>query len=212
MRVLIACESSGRVRDAFIARGHDAMSCDLLPTEQPGPHYQGDVRDVLQESWDMMVAHPECTYLANSSVQWLSDMRPGDNFGIPRWKKLFEAAAFFRLLHGARHIPMRAIENPIPHKYAIDLIGREYDQIVHPWQFGHEEMKSTCLWLDGLPRLKPTDVVGPPPKDAELRKAWAKVHRMWPGPERKKNRSRTYEGIADAMAQQWGGQALELAA
>lgn len=205
MRVLIACESSGRVRDAFIRQGHDAMSCDLLETEQPGPHYKGDVRDVLYEQWDLMIAHPTCTYLTNSGVHWLDR-------DITRWKKMYEGAEFFRLFEHAKHIPKRGVENPIPHKYALALMGRKYDQIIQPWHFGHEEMKATCLWLTGLPPLAPTNVVGPPPKDPELRKAWAKVHRMPPGPDRWRERSRTYEGIADAMAIQWGKIELQAAA
>lgn len=197
MKVLIACESSGRVRDAFLRKGHQAMSCDLLPTEMPGPHYQGDVRDVISEKWDLLIAHPECTYLANSGVHWLHK-------DVGRWPKLFEAAEFFMFFLNAKHIPKKVIENPIQHKYARAIIKKQYSQIIHPWQFGHEEMKSTCLWLDGVSPLRPTNIVGPPPKDAPLRKKWAVVHRMPPGPDRWKERSRTYQGIADAMGSQWG--------
>ena len=131
MKILIACEYSGRVRDAFAALGHDVMSCDLLPTEQPGKHYQGDVRDVLYEDWDMMIAHPECTYLTNAGVCHLHK-------DPKRWPKLFDAAAFFKELLNAKHIPKRAIENPIMHGYAKTLIGGvQQTQVIQPWMFGH---------------------------------------------------------------------------
>lgn len=179
-RVLIACEFSGIVRDAFIARGHDAMSCDLLPTERPGPHYQGDVRDVLTESWDLMVAHPPCTHLAVSGARWF------------REKALEQALAlnFVRDLLAAP-IPRIAIENPVS---IISTRIRRPDQIIQPWQFGHGETKATCLWLVGLPRLHPTRIV----EGREQR-----VHRMPPRPDRWKERSRTFQGIADAMVEQW---------
>jgi len=186
MKVLIACECSGVVRDAMIRRGHDAMSCDLKPTEQPGPHYQGDVRDVLGDSWDLIVAHPECTYMANSGVQWLDR-------DITRWKQMWDACEFFRLfLHHS--CPRVAIENPIMHKYAKRWIGKTHDQVIQPWQYGHGETKATCLWIKGLPRLTPTNIVSG---------RVARVHREPPGPQRKANRSRTYTGIAEAMAKQF---------
>ncbi len=188
MRVLVACEFSGTVRDAFLRAGHDAMSCDLRPTESDGPHYQGPVRDVLGEQWDLMVAHPPCTYLANSGVRWLHER------GECRWAKMMTGAEFFRSLLEA-DIPKVAIENPIMHKYAKRIIGRGQDQIIQPWQFGHGETKAICLWLRGLPPLKPTNNV-------KGRKA--RVHRMPPSAEREKERSRFFRGIADAMAQQWG--------
>jgi hypothetical protein len=190
MRVLVACEYSGRVRDAFRALGHDAMSCDLLPTEVPGPHYQGDVFDVLDEGWDLMVAHPPCTYLANSSVIWLM---PGGVRNEERWAKMVEGAAFFRSLWEAP-IPRIAVENPIMHGHARRLIGAGATQTVQPWMFGEGETKGTCFWLKNLPPLVPTDVV-----DGRV----ARVHRMPPGPDRWKDRSRTYLGIAEAMAAQW---------
>lgn len=149
MRVLVACEFSGAVRDAFIALGHDAMSCDLLPTEAPGPHHEGDVRDVLGNSWDLMVAHPPCTYLTNSGVRWLHT-KPG------RWEQMREGAEFFRELLNAP-IPRVAVENPIMHGYAREIVGRRADQIIHPWQFGHLESKATGLWLRGLPPLISTE-------------------------------------------------------
>jgi hypothetical protein len=186
LRVLIACEFSGTVRDAFTAAGHDAMSCDLLPSETPGEHYQGDVRDVLDGGFDLLIAHPPCTYLANSGVRWLHEQEG-------RWEQMYEGARFFRnLLHAP--ISRVAIENPIMHKYAVAMIGRRQDQIVQPWQFGHGETKATCLWLRNLPPLEPTDVV-----DGRT----ARVHRMPPGEDRSKERSRFYTGIAEAMATQW---------
>ena len=187
MKVLIACEFSGTVRDAFIAKGHDAMSCDLLPTEIPGYHYQGDVMDVLFEDWDMIIAHPPCTYLCNSGVRWL-------HTDATRWPKLFEAAEFFKKIMEAP-APRIAVENPVMHKYARQLIGgRRADQYIQPWQFGHGEIKATGLWLKGLQELTPTNIV-----EGRV----ARVHRMPPGPDRWKERSTTLQGIADAMASQW---------
>lgn len=185
MRVLVACEFSGIVRDAFIARGHDAVSCDLLDTERPGPHYKGDVRDMLSGTWDLVIAHPPCTYLCNSGVRWL-----GSNPG--RWLAMEDAAQFFNLFKGAA--PRVCIENPVPHKYARVRIGG-YSQIIQPWQFGHGEIKATCLWLENLPSLVPAKIV-----DGRV----PRVHHASPGPERWKERSRTYPGVADAMAGQWG--------
>jgi hypothetical protein len=181
MRVLVACEYSGTVRDAFIARGHDAMSCDLLPTEKPGPHYQGGVLDILDDGWDLMIAHPPCTHLAVSGARWWKD----------KLNEQAEALWFVAQLMDAR-IPRIAIENPIS---KISTAIRKPDQIVQPWQFGHGETKATCLWLKGLPKLVPTQVV-----DGRE----ARIHKMSPGPDRWKERSRTYQGIADAMASQWG--------
>lgn len=195
MRVLVACEFSGTVRDAFAARGHDAMSCDLRETETPGKHYQGDVRDILGDGWDLMIAHPPCTYLANSGVRWLHE-KPG------RWEQMRAGAAFFRELLTA-DIPRIAVENPVIHRYAAEIIGRRPDQTLQPWQFGHGEIKRVCLWLKGLPLLIETDVV-------EGREA--RVHRMPPGPEREKERSRFFTGIAAAMADQWGGEKIAAAA
>ena len=186
MRVLVACEYSGIVRDAFTAAGHYAMSADLLPTESPGPHRQGDVVGLLDDGWDLMVAHPPCTYLTNSGVRWLHE-RP------ERWARLDEGAAFFRALLNAP-IPRIAVENPVPHRYAVERIGRTYDQTIQPWQFGHGETKRTCLWLKGLPPLAPTKVVSG---------REARVHLMPPGPDRQKERSRFFAGIAAAMAEQW---------
>ena len=195
MRVLVACEYSGTVRDAFIKRGHDAMSCDLLPTDQPGPHYQGDVRDVLNNGWDLMIAHPECTYLTNSGVSWLHK-------DTARWPKLFDGAAFFKELLEA-DIPKICIENPIPHKYARQLMGEKYTQIVHPYMFGHPERKATCLWLKGLEPLMATDDVKAEMESLPKREA-QRLHYLPPSPDRWKIRSTTFQGIADAMADLWG--------
>ena len=181
MRVLVACEFSGIVRDAFAAKGHTAISCDYLPTERPGPHIRGDVLWLLEARWDMMVAFPPCTYLAVSGARWFKDR-------LPRQRAALE---FVRALLGAP-IGMIALENPIG---VISTQIRKPDQIVQPWMFGHPETKATCLWLKNLPPLSPTEVV-PGRQD--------RVHREPPGPERWKNRSRTYEGIARAMAEQWG--------
>ena len=196
MKVLIACEYSGRVRDAFLARGHDAMSCDLLPTEADGPHYCGDVFDILHEGWDLMIAHPPCTYLTNSGVVWLHK-------DPSRWAKLDEGAAFFKALLDAP-IPSIAVENPIMHKYAKERIGGvKQSQVVQPWMFGHMEQKATCLWLKGLPLLQPTDNV----REAMLKlpkNQRERLHYLPPSPDRWKERSRTYTGVAEAMAGQWG--------
>ncbi len=186
MKVLIACEFSGIVRDAFIAKGHDAVSCDLLPTERPGPHIQGDVLEILDDGWDLMIAHPPCTRLCNSGVRWLAERN--------LWNELVKGATFFKKLLNAP-INKIAIENPIPHKYAVNFIGRKYDQLFQPWHFGHGEIKATCLWLKNLPKLQPTNVVeGRKPRCANMPKT----------PERGKLRSITFQGIADAMADQWG--------
>jgi len=181
MRVLVACEYSGRVRDAFRAMGHDAMSCDFLPTEAEGPHHQGDVAELLHMGWDLMIAHPPCTHLAVSGSRWFKD----------KVREQAEALIFVQTLLDAP-IPRIALENPIS---VISTRIRKPDQIIQPWMFGHGETKATCLWLKGLPKLVPTNVV-------EGREA--RVHRMSPGPDRWKERSRTYQGVAESMAQQWG--------
>jgi hypothetical protein len=196
MRVLVACEYSGTVRDAFAAKGHDAWSCDLLPTDKPGQHYQCDVREILSNDWDLMIAHPECTYLANSGVTHLHK-------DIARWPRLFDAAAFFKMLLNYKSIPMRCVENPIQHKYARQLIDKKYTQIIQPWMFGHTESKATCLWLEGLAPLSETNNVKQEmmllPKNQQQR-----LHYLPPSADRWKIRSTTYSGIALAMADQWG--------
>lgn len=201
MHVLIACEFSGIVRDAFIAAGHDAVSCDLLPSERPGPHWRADVLDVLEAGWDLMIAHPPCQYLANSGVRWLYGGK-GTTKDPARWNAMLDAAVFFsKLLYAP--IPHVAVENPIMHHYGRDIIGGGSDQIVQPWQFGHPETKATAFWLKGLPPLTPTNVVpGREPR----------VHYASPGHDRWKERSRTLPGIAAAMAEQWGSYVASLKA
>lgn len=201
LRVLIACEFSGVVRRAFAMRGHDAWSCDLLPADdRSNRHIVGDARDYLGDGWDLlMVAHPPCTRLCNSGVRWLSKPPPGRTADQMQ-AELREGAALFSAFWNAP-IDRIAVENPIMHKHAKALIEnyREPAQTIQPWQFGHGETKGTCLWLRGLPKLTPTQIV-------EGRTA--RVHRMPPGPDRWKERSRTFTGIAEAMADQWGGCAL----
>lgn len=193
--MLVACEYSGTVRDAFIAKGHEAMSCDLLPTDKPGPHYEGDIFDIINDGWDLMIAHPPCTYLTNSGVTWLYKQED-------RWKHLIDGAVFFRKLHES-NIPKIAIENPIMHKYAKQIVGVDQSQVIQPWMFGHMEQKATCLWLKDLPLLQPTNNVKEEmlklPKNQRER-----LHYLSPGPNRWKERSKTFQGIADAMAEQWG--------
>jgi len=203
MKVLVACEFSGMVRDAFIAKGHDAVSCDLLPTERPGPHIQDDVLNHLNECWDAMVGHPQCTYNCNSGVRWL--FKKDGTRNEPRWEKLRESQEFFyELLNSRRlhNISKVCIENPIPHKYFYDNgLIEEYDQKIQPWMFGNYETKATCLWLRGLPPLTPTAGF----KDRRfVKNRMQRVHNEPPGPERWKNRSRTLPGLAAAMADQWG--------
>lgn len=195
MKILVACEYSGRVRRAFAAMGHDVISADFDPSEDDSPyHYQGDCFDLINDqAFDLMIAHPPCTYLARSGMRWLKDQPPlksGKPVGAERRRLLHEALAFFAQLQ-AVDIPRIAIENPRSF-----LIPYPATQYIQPWQFGHGETKETGLWLKNLPLLQPTNIV-------EGRAA--KVHRMAPGPNREKDRSRTYEGIAAAMAEQWGG-------
>lgn len=195
MRVLVACEYSGAVRDAFMRQGHDAMSCDLLPTDVPGPHHQGDVFDVLHDGWDLMVAHPPCTYLTNSGVRWLYTEEK-------RWQHLIDGATFFRALLEAP-IPRIAVENPVMHGWASKIVGKKQTQVVQPWMFGHPETKATALWLKGLPPLLATDDVRDVMRTLPAKER-NRIHYASPGPDRWKLRSTTYAGIAEAMAQQWG--------
>jgi hypothetical protein len=196
MKVLIACEYSGTVRDAFIAAGHDAMSCDLLPSDAPGPHYLGDVRDVLGDGWDLMIAHPPCTYLAVSGMH-----RTARGLRDPQLTE--DALDFVRMLLAAP-VPRIAVENPVS---VISTRIRRPDQIIQPWQFGHDASKTTCLWLHGLPALRPTQIVEP--RIVDGRKRWGNQtdtgqNRLSPSPDRWKLRSATFPGIAAAMAAQWG--------
>ena len=191
MRVLIACEYSGVVRDAFIGGGHDAMSCDLLPTERPGPHYQGNIFDVLDAQWDLMIAHPPCTDLAVSGAAWFKDKRMDG-------RQAASISFFMRLLKA--DIPKIAVENPV---CIMSSLYRKPDQIVQPYMFGHKETKATCLWLKGLPNLLATNNL----KEETMalpEKERMRLHYLPPSEDRWKIRSQTFQGIADAMASQWG--------
>lgn len=181
MRVLVACEFSGVVRDAFIAKGHDAMSCDLLPTERLGPHYQGDVFDVIGDNWDLMIAHPPCTHLCVSGARWFKEKK----------EEQAQAVDFFMALVSA-DIPKIATENPVG---IMSTRYRKPDQYIQPWEYGHGETKKTCLWLKNLPLLAPTNIV----EGRDNR-----IHRLPPTADRGKLRSETYQGWADAFAGQWG--------
>ncbi len=187
MKVLVACEFSGIVREAFRKKGHDVTSCDMLDSEIPGKHYKGDVRDLLDKKWDLMIAHPPCTHLAVSGAKWFKDKK----------KEQKEALDFVSELMNC-DIPRIAIENPIS---VISTKIRKPDQIIQPWQFGHGETKATCFWLKNLPKLKPTKIV----EGREQR-----VFRTPPSPDRWKIRSRTFEGIAKAMSRQWGKENIPL--
>ncbi len=181
MKILIACEYSGIVRDAFLEKGHDAISCDILPTDSTGPHYQGNVMDIIDNGWDLMIAHPPCTHLAVSGARWFKDKQV----------EQIEALNFVKILLGAP-INKIALENPVS---IISSKIRKPDQIIQPWMFGHGETKATCLWLKNLPLLKPTNIVA----GREQR-----IHKLPPSKDRWKLRSTTFEGIAKAMADQWG--------
>lgn len=183
MKVLVACEYSGVVRNAFIKLGHEAISCDLLPTDLPGPHYQGDIRDLMDYPFDLMIAHPPCTHLSVSGARHFVEKRIDG--------RQQTAVSFFMML-AKSEIPMIAIENPV---CIISSLYRKPDQVIQPWQFGHGETKATCLWLKNLPLLKPTNIV----EGREQR-----IHKMPPSADRWKERSKTFQGIADAMAEQWG--------
>ena len=201
MKVLIACECSGVVRRAFRARGHDAWSCDLLPAEDGDEHHlQCDVLTVLDRGWNLMIAHPECTHLSLSGARWCVDhwikRKKGNRWhdGSEKRRLRKEAAEFLRTLLDYKAIPKRCIEQPM--SMASTLVAK-FDQRIHPWQFGHGETKETWLWLRGLPPLVPTNIV----EGREHR-----IHKEPPGPDRKRNRSRTFTGIAEAMATQWSNQ------
>lgn len=187
MRILVGCEESQIVTEAFIAMGHDAMSCDLYKPGAKGlPHYRGDVRDLFKEYFDLFIVHPPCTRLCNSGVRWLHERN--------LWREMEQAAEFFLECLNAP-FPAIAVENPIMHKYAREIIGVKYSQIIQPWMFGHGESKATCLWLRNLPNLEPTNIV-----EGREQRIW----KLPPGEKRSMLRSRTYEGIARAMALQWG--------
>lgn len=192
MKILVACEFSGTVREAFASRGHDAWSCDILPTEIPGQHYQGDVMDILDDGWDMMIAHPPCTYLSNAGARFLY---PNKQLNEDRLKLGMEAKEFFMTLYNA-NIDKIVVENPIPSKiYGLP----KYSQSIQPYEYGHPFQKKTCLWLKNVPELKPTNIVS--------NRQSTKVPGNWfnkGGKDRQKNRAKTFEGIAQAMAEQWG--------
>lgn len=192
MKILVACEFSGIVRDAFRAKGHDAISCDILSTESVGPHYQGDVRDILYQEWDMILAFPPCTHLASSGARWFKEKQKDG-----RQQKGIE---FFRLFTDL-DCPRVMIENPVG---IMSTRYRKPDQIIQPWQFGHAESKKTCLWLKGLPFLKPTNIIPLPELGYWANQTPTGQNKLGPSPERAKNRSKTYSGIAQAMADRWG--------
>lgn len=223
MRILVACESSGKVRDAFQALGHDATSCDLLPSETIGSHYRGDVFDIIDEGWDLMIGHPPCTRLTNAGARWLveapkklapwqypadvveaySRMDAAERLSF-MWKELHDGAEFYRKIRDAK-IPKKAIENPIMHCHARALVNPGARQVVQPWWFGDEAFKATGFELIGLPPLKATNKLTPPKSGTPEHKKWSAVHLASPGPNRWRERSRTFPGLASAMAQQWGG-------
>ena len=192
MKILVACEFSGVVREAFAAKGHDAWSCDIEPTDTPGQHYQGDVMDILNDNWDMMIAHPPCTYLSNAGARFLY---PNKQLNKDRLKLGMEAKEFFMALYNA-NINKVVVENPIPSKiYRLP----KYSQTIQPYEYGHPFQKKTCLWLKNVPELKPTNIVS--------NRQSTKVPGNWfnkGGKDRQKNRAKTFQGIADAMAEQWG--------
>lgn len=202
VKILLGCEFSGTVRDAFIALGHEAMSCDLLPTEKPGPHYQGDIRDVLNEGWDMGIFFPPCTYVCSSGLHW--------NKRVPgRQQQTDEAIAFARMLWNS-NIPKISMENPIG---CLSTFIRKPDQIIQPYQFGHGASKSTCLWLKNLPKLIPTEYIEP--RIVDGKKRWGNQtdsgqNNLPPTPDRWALRSLTYPGIAAAMATQWSKEISQL--
>ena len=191
MKVLVACEYSGTVRDAFIMRGHDAVSCDILPTDSPGPHYLGDVRDILNDGWDLMIAHPPCTHLAVSGAAWFAEKRADgrQQAGIDFFMEMINA-----------NIPKICVENPV---CIMSSVYRKPDQIIQPYMFGHPESKKTCLWLKNLSKLTPTKDVK---SDYDLlpKNQRERIHYLPPSEDRWKLRSLTYPGIAEAMAVQWG--------
>lgn len=193
MKVLVACEESQRVCKAFRKLGHEAYSCDILPCSGGHPewHIQDDVLNHLNDGWDLMIAHPPCTRLCNSGVRWLEKRN--------LWAEMKEGAEFFKKLLEA-DISKIVVENPIPHKYAVEIIGRKYDQIIQPWQHGHGETKATCFWLVNLPKLEPSNIV----EGREQR-----LHRLPPSKDRAFLRSKTYPGIAQAMAEQWTNKKVE---
>lgn len=203
MRVLVACEFSGVVRDAFAARGHDAWSCDLLPSLRPGQHIQGDVLKILEDGWDMMIAFPPCTYLCSSGLHWNSRIEGRDTKTHEAMMFVFNLLGEGSIAHG---IPRVALENPVGR---ISTAYRKPDQTIQPWQFGHDASKATCLWLKSLPKLVPTNILTPTRFTDKGRPRWGNQtpsgqNNLGPSATRAAARSTTYQGIADAMAAQWG--------
>lgn len=206
MTWLIACERSGRIRDAMLARGIDAVSCDIEPTRSPGPHIQGDALEQIGKRWAGVIAHPPCTYLTNAANRWLYVGGKGDVRDPVRWSEMESAARFFRAFLGA-NAPLIAIENPIMGRHAAQRVGTRATQFVQPWWFGEPMFKATGFHLIGLPNLTPTDKLTPPKPGTDEHKRWSWVHRLPPGPDRTEKRSETAQGIADAIAAQWGAYA-----
>ena len=210
LRVLIACEESGTMRRAFAARGHDAWSCDLQPARDGSDrHIIGDVRDILGDGWDMLIAHPPCTRLCNSGVRWLTTPPPGKT-SMQMWSELDAGVDLFAACWNAP-VPRVAVENPVMHKHARERMPADLakPQIVQPWWFGDPAFKATGFYLRGLPALTPTNRLTPPRHGTEAHKAWSAIHRASPGPDRARFRSTTFPGIANAAADQWGGWAQE---
>jgi len=206
MKILVACETSGAMRNAFAAHGHEVWSCDILPAEDDSPrHIVGDVRGILGDGWDMLIAHPPCTRLCNSGVRWLHQPPPGRTLDDMRAERA-EGAALFAACWRAP-VTRVAIENPIMHKHARALLPPDLPrpQIVQPWWFGDPAFKATGFYLRGLPPLTATNRLDPPKPGTDAHKAWSQIHRASPGPDRWRIRSRTFQGIASAAAAQWGG-------
>ena len=203
MEIIVACEESQEVTKAFRAKGHNAYSCDILDCSGGYPewHIKGDVLDILNDGWDMMIAFPPCTRLANSGIRWLKVPPKGKTLK-QIWEELVIAVAFYKEFQEV-DIELKAIENPVMHPYAIERIGKIKRQIVQPWWFGDKAFKATGFELFGLPELTPTDKLIPPKKGTEEHKKWSFIHRMPPGPNRAKLRSKTFPGIANAMSEQW---------
>lgn len=204
MKILVACEYSGRAREAFRKLGHMAWSCDLRPSEDNSPyHHVGDVTEIIDADWDLLIAHPPCTRLTNAGVRWLHVPPKGKTLK-QMWDELEEGVMFYKKLRDSK-IKKKAIENPVMNPYAKAMLGLGKRHIVQPWWFGEPAFKATGFELVGLLPLVATNKLTPPKRGTEEHKKWSWVHRMPPGPNREKERSRTFQGIADAMAAQWGG-------
>lgn len=201
---LVACESSGMIRDALITEGVPAISCDLKGSERPGPHWQGDALELLALPWRGLIAHPVCKFLANSGSKHLyKGMKKANGPNPTRWAKMADGAAFFNAFEErARHIPFRARENPIVHRHAKALMGKQ-SQVMQPWHHGEPFFKAICWWLFGLPNVPDTNRLNPPKPGTPEHKQWSAVHREKPGPDREANRSRTLPGVARGIALAW---------